>query len=219
MQLVFYSDQIIPENRKVDAALRAMLPANATLGFVPSGDDTDRKWFEARRRYYADSGLRLVHAHDPISRDRRTLAALLSCDAIHLSGGNTAEFLRRLVQAQLVEPLRNYARDGGTLIGASAGAILMTPTIALDALFSDQDPVPADNCDALSLVDFEFFPHLGNEQSYLPRLLAYSRVCERQILACPDGCGVVLCDGELQLIGDGLAVRDGVAVSWHEMQS
>lgn len=218
MQLAFYSDQIIPDNRKVDGALRSMLPAGAKLGFVPSGDDANKKWFEDRRRYYAEAGLRLVHSHDPSSLDQRTLAELLSCDAIHLSGGNTVEFLHRLVQAQLVEPLRKYAREGGTLIGASAGAIMMTPTIALDALFSDKDPVPADTREALSLVDFEFFPHFGNEQSYLPRLLKYSRSCARPILACPDGCGVIVRGSELQLIGDGLTVRDGVAESWHTMK-
>lgn len=218
MQLAFYSDQIIPENRKVDVALRSMLPVNAKLGFVPSGDDANKKWFEGRRSYYAEAGLRLVHSHDPSSLDRRTLAELLSCDAIHLSGGNTVEFLHRLVQAQLIEPLRKYVRDGGTLIGSSAGAILMTPTIALDALFSNKDPIPADTREALSLVDFEFFPHFANEPSYLPRLLKYSLGCSRSILACPDGCGVVLRGSELQLIGDGLTVRDGAAVSWHKIK-
>jgi dipeptidase E len=36
-------------------------------------------------------------------------------------------------------PLREYASRGGIIIGTSAGAILTTPTIALDAIFSDGD--------------------------------------------------------------------------------
>jgi dipeptidase E len=214
MKLAFYSDQIIPENRRVDAVLVSILPSKARLGFVPSGGDPTRKWFEDRRAYYAESGLQLSHFHDPAIDDQGSLAALLSCDAIHLSGGNTREFLSRLSRADMIRPLRQYARQGGVLIGTSAGAILLTPNISVDALFLGDDPDQAAQSEALSLAEFEFFPHLGNDQSYLPRLLKYSRSCSRAILACPDGCGVILQEDALQLIGDGLVIKGGDATSW-----
>jgi dipeptidase E len=213
MKLVFYSDQIIPENRRIDTALVAMLPSKARIGFVPSGGDPTRKWFLDRRAYYAEVGLDLAHSHDPATDDQESLAALLCCDAVHLSGGNTKTFLNRLVRADMIRLLREYARRGGVLIGTSAGAILLTPTISVDALFSGNDPERV-NDEALSLSEFEFFPHLGNDPSYLPRLLKYSRACSRAILACPDGCGVILQEKALRLIGDGLVIKDGSATAW-----
>ncbi|WP_246805901.1 Type 1 glutamine amidotransferase-like domain-containing protein [Ensifer sp. ENS10] len=63
------------------------------------------------------------------------IAALFASDAIHLSGGHTGGFLERLKQSRMLGPIRDWALAGGILIGVSAGAILMAPTITTDALF------------------------------------------------------------------------------------
>jgi dipeptidase E len=88
MKLAFYSDQIIPENRRVDAVLVSMLPSKARVGFVPSEGDPKRK-----SRIDAPTmpgwGFSSAHSHDPATGDRGSLAESLSCDAIHLCGGNT----------------------------------------------------------------------------------------------------------------------------------
>jgi dipeptidase E len=214
MNLVLYSDQIIPENRRIDEVLLSMLPPQPRIGYVPSAVEPRQEWFESRRAYYAKIGLPLQHFHDPVLSSEDSLAALLSCDAIHLSGGDTRHFHSRLIQANLMRPLREYASRGGIIIGTSAGAILTTPTIALDAIFSDSDPTLAGPSEGLSLVEFEFFPHLHADPSYLPRLLEYSRASERPILACPDGSGVAVYGSRLHLIGDGLRIRRGNAEDW-----
>jgi dipeptidase E len=139
VKLAVYSDQIVPQNRNIDALVVAMLSKQARIGLVPSGGDPEGKWFEDRRGYYAGVGLQLTHSHDPIGADENSLSALLACDAIHLSGGNTREFLARLESGGMIEPLRDYVRRGGLLIGVSAGAILLTPNIKVDALFSRED--------------------------------------------------------------------------------
>jgi dipeptidase E len=113
VKLAFYSDQIVPQNRNIDELVVAMLSEQARIGFVPSGGDPEGKWFEDRRGYYARGGLRLTHSHDPIGADENSLSALLTCDAIHLSGGNTRKFLASLESGGMVEPLRDYARRGG----------------------------------------------------------------------------------------------------------
>jgi dipeptidase E len=216
MNLVLYSDQIIPENRRVDEVLLSMLPSQPRIGYVPSAVEPRREWFENRRAYYAQMGLPLQIFHDPILDDEGSLTALLSCDAIHLSGGDTRHFHDRLTQANLMLPLREYASRGRVIIGTSAGAMLMTPTIALDAIFSESDPRLIGPSEGLSLVQFEFFPHLYADPCYLPRLLAYSRTHERSILACPDGSGVVVNNGSLQMIGNGLRINRGEARDWRD---
>ena len=50
----------------------------------------------------------------------------------------------------------------------------MTSTVALDAMFSGEDPRAVRDSKALDLIPFEFFPHLNKSADYLPQLLAYS---------------------------------------------
>jgi dipeptidase E len=215
VKLAFYSDQIVPQNRNMDALVVAMLPKQARIGFVPSGGDPEGKWFEDRRRYYAEVSLRLTHSHDPIDADGTSLSVLLACDAIHLSGGNTREFLARLESGGMIEPLRDYARRGGLLIGVSAGAILLTPNIKVDALFTGEDLSWEAAGSALGLVDFEFFPHLHNNPAHLQKLVEYSRHHPRRILGCPDGAGIVAEGRGLSMVGEGVAIEDGQTRSWH----
>ncbi|UVK41614.1 Type 1 glutamine amidotransferase-like domain-containing protein [Mesorhizobium sp. AR10] len=208
---VFYSDQVISANEKVDIRLtKLMRERGRRIGYVPSGPDPDLWFYSEKRAYYARQGLDLDifydldRDHDSAERD-----ALLACDAIHLSGGNTAAFLARLRRSGMLDRLRNWANDGGLLVGTSAGAILMTPTIAVDALFSNKRPEDAKDSAALDLVPFEFFPHVQAKPSYLPDLLAYSTWNSRPIIACPDGDGVVVADGVVECIGDPFWLSNG----------
>jgi dipeptidase E len=172
--------------------------------------------FEDRRGYYARVGLRLTHSHDPIDADGNSLSVLLACDAIHLSGGDTREFFARLNGGRMIDPLRDYARRGGLLIGVSAGAILMTPNIKVDALFTDEDPCRDATGSALGLVDFEFFPYLNNNPAHLQKLVEYSRRHPRRILGCPDGAGILVEDHGVTMVGEGVVIEDGQTRSWHE---
>lgn len=66
----------------------------------------------------------------------------------------------------MLGPLRDWALAGGILIGVSAGAILMAPTIATEALFISLRHEDLTDGDAVGLVPFEFFPHLINHLSH-----------------------------------------------------
>jgi dipeptidase E len=210
---VLYSDQIIPANARIDALLLEMIERRGNrIGYVPSGPDPDGRFFAGRQAYYARYGLRLPIAYD-LDRDhsQAELEDLLACAAIHLSGGNTAAFLGRMKCSGMLAILRRWAEAGGPLIGTSAGAILMTPTIAVDALFTDGDPAEAKKATALDLVPFEFFPHLQARPSHLPDLLRYSTRTPRPIIACADGDGVVVSNGIATCVGDPLRLFDGTA--------
>jgi len=208
---VLYSDQIIPANDKVDDRLVEMMKRRGPrIGYVPSGPDSNFKFYAERQAYYARRGLALDVFYD-LDREHSEpeIDALLTCDAIHLSGGNTAAFLARLKRAGMLEILRDWALEGGLLIGTSAGAILMTPTIAVDALFSGSRPEDVREGKALDLVPFEFFPHLQARQSFLRDLLAYSMHNSRPIIACPDGDGIVISEGLAECVGDLLRISAG----------
>lgn len=213
LNLVLYSDQIIAENSAIDIRLLDLIDsksAGTRIAYVPSGPETERRFFEERKLYYARYSLDLSLFYDldePHSAEE--LEDLFISDAIHLSGGHTGAFLQRLRLSGMLDPLRDWALRGGILIGTSAGAILMTPTIAIDALFFGQRPEEATGGDALNLVPFEFFPHLNAKANYLSELVRYSRHTTRPIIACNDGDGVVVSRGLVEGIGNPIWIADG----------
>ncbi|QEN84775.1 peptidase E [Labrys sp. KNU-23] len=215
LNLALYSDQIIPENSVIDARLVELLEARAggyRIGYIPSAPEPDRRFFNERKAYYSRCRLRLSVFYDlDIPHSAEETGELLACDAIHLSGGHTRGFLERLRQSGLIPVLRDWVLSGGILIGASAGSILMTPTIATDSLFSGGNPEETVDGEALDLVPFEFFPHLGVQTDYLPKLIHYSRHISRPIIACRDGEGVVLTRGKIEYFGTPLWIEGGVA--------
>ncbi len=213
INLALYSDQIIPANSAIDTRLLTILRARGPgtrIGYIPSGPDPAHHFFNDRKSYYSRVGLDLCLSyalednHKPEDTD-----ALFACDAIHISGGQTADFLNRLQLADMVSRLRDWALSGGVLIGTSAGAILMTPTIALDALFTGGRPEDLQAGDALGLLPFEFFPHLNANPNYLSELVRYSKISSSSIVACNDGDGLVVCNGKIEFIGDPLWIAGG----------
>lgn len=211
--LVLYSDQLSPACAAIDLRLVEMLEAlgpGRRIAYVASGPEPDRSFFLAARSYYGRYGLDLALFYDldePHSPD--DFAALFACDAIHLAGGHTGGFLERLKQSRMLGPIRDWALAGGILIGVSAGAILLAPTIATDALFIGRRPADIADGDALDLMPFEFFPHLSDDDTYLPALIRYSTTTARPIAACNDGDGIVVTGGQIECFGDPVWIAAG----------
>ena len=210
--LVMYSDQVIPQNRKVDARLLDLLAGRKRIGYVSSGPEPDRRYYSERRTYYAGLDLDLSVFFDIAAFGADGLADLLGCDAIHLAGGDTRTFLQLLKAHDLMATLSDWALEGGLMIGTSAGAILMTPTVAIDALFTGEDPKAVQDGGALNLVPFEFFPHFDSGRDYLPDLLSYSTSTPNRIAACRDGDGIVVHDGAVECVGDIVWITNGAII-------
>ncbi len=135
-KLVLYSDQMSPETDAIDGRLLRLIgKAAPRVGYIPSSSDPERFFFDQIRTYYAALGASVdVYLELDVSFSQETLPALLACDAVHLSGGNTFYFLYWLKRRAMLPVLRDYVVGGGVLIGVSAGAILMTPDISTSAL-------------------------------------------------------------------------------------
>jgi dipeptidase E len=191
LNLALYSDQIIPANSAIDLRLLEMMRSKGPgkcIGYIASGPEPEQRFFKERKAYYTRFGLDLSKFHDldePHSAEETS--SLFACDAIHLAGGHTAGFLARLKRSATFDKLRNWALNGGLLIGTSAGAILMTPTTATDAIFAGRQLEELEHEAALNLLPFEFFPHLGGNPAYLPALIRYSKYTSNPIIACHDG--------------------------------
>lgn len=222
LNLILYSDQIFPDCSAIDRRLADLLKARGTgnrLAYVASGPEPDRSFFVNAQAYYGRYGLDLALFYDldePHSHEE--IAGLFACDAIHLSGGHTGCFLERLKRSGLLGPLRDWALSGGILVGVSAGAILMSPTIATDALFIGRKPEDITDGDALDLVPFDFFPHLSDDAAYLPALLRYSMHTARPIVACNDSDGIVVTGGRVECVGSPLWISRGAVLAAGEIE-
>ena len=205
-KLVLYSDQEIPENSKVDQRLLSLFgPHSPKLGYIPSSSDPKRTFYQHKQSYYEALGLNLsIYFEIDIDFQPGRIEELLSCDAIHLSGGNTYHFLYWLKERKMTGLLREYVENGGILIGTSAGAILMTPDVSVTDVFGDTpfDSERMTDTSALNLVDFAFLPHINTLKSANTIMVNYSSIHQCVVYGCQDGDGIIINGDKVELIGN-----------------
>lgn len=202
-KLVLYSDQIAPETDAIDQRLLRLIgKAAPSIGYIPSSSDPERFFFDKIRAYYAALGASVdVYFELDASFSAQILPALLACDAIHLSGGNTFYFLHWLKQRAMLPILRDYVVGGGVLIGVSAGAILMTPDVSTSALCGDALMEGLSDPSALGLVDFQFLPHFQAGGVGTAEVAAHQRHFSIPLYACPDGGGIIIDGANVEFFG------------------
>lgn len=210
LRLALFTDQVTQANGAIDQRLLGLMATtNPRIGYVASAPDPDRAYFSSKREYYARLGVDLrPYVDEWTAGDRAGLRDLLDCDAIHLSGGNPYRFLRWLKATGLLVALREFALDGGVLVGNSGGSLLMTGDISFAALSPFGRSERSDSVDALALVDFQFWPHYqpGQErESNASRLLAAAPA----VYACPDGSGIIVEGASIQTFGNPKLFRHG----------
>lgn len=202
LRLAFYSDQVIPLNAAMDARVLALIgKARPRIGYVASMPDPERQWFERKRAYYAALGARLgpyVDAATPPVDG--AWVELMNADAIHLSGGPTYRFLQWVQRSGLDARLRDYALSGKVLIGISAGAMLMTPSLCTATRCGDDPGDLPPDAPALGLVPFHVWPHFEPEKARRPEVRALLAEAA-PVYALPDGSGLVVEGGNLEFIG------------------
>ncbi|MCP1183001.1 Type 1 glutamine amidotransferase-like domain-containing protein [Paenibacillus sp. 1781tsa1] len=197
--LILLSDLVFESNDKLNQKIRSLFHSEQpSIGYIPSCSDPQRRYFEHTRRYYNQIGIDNIQYYDlDLEYEESAFGSIFECDAIHLSGGNTFNFLSLLQKRNVLGLLRSYVKSGGMLIGVSAGSILTTPTIEIAGYGEDADENKVDLKDmkALGLVDFEFAPHWDGSEHTLNALREYTHVNCTAVYACQDGGGLVV-DGE-----------------------
>ncbi len=209
-KLIFHSNQI---NTQVDRAFLKLLDSNSpTIGYIPSKSDLERSYFNERKQWYKQFGItNFIYFDLDKEFNKDKIEELLSTDAIFLSGGDTRYFLNLLQKNNFIPKLRDYIKNGGILIGASAGAILMTPNIEISELDHSYNTPRLKNMSSLNLVDFEFYPHLNSENcKEIEGLKKYSLKTDHILYACKDGEGIVIHNDDIQFIGKVKKIQNGM---------
>jgi dipeptidase E len=204
MHLALHSSHEHPGDLELNRLLFQALGLNAPkVGYIPSDDHNDQSWFLENRELYAQLGASLepvVPLNDNLTE--ATWAELLTCDAIHLAGGDTFDFLARARRYNLESKLRVFLARGGALIGVSAGSILMTPDILTAAICGDPMPVGPFDSSGFSFVDFLFVPHFNGTDTMLEEAQSEATSRQRSLFLCPDGSGILINQASVQTFGN-----------------
>jgi dipeptidase E len=127
------------------------------------------------------------------------LSKLETYRIIYLSGGNTYAFLDAARKRGLEKILRNVIENDGLLIGVSAGAIMMTPTIDIAGTCGgDINNVGLIDTHGFNFVPFEFHPHYTENDK--ATLATY--ITKHTIYLCKDGDGILVTDNGIQKFGE-----------------
>lgn len=134
------------------------LTQKKTIAYIPAG------WRDTPDFFYGGAYSAIGFRHGlsfPIGQyyDPGRERVAFDCEAIHLGGGNTFEFLAMMKMRGLLPKLREYVKNGGILIGTSAGSILMCPSIHIAGFADPNYYLDDDELGSLGLVDFDMKPH------------------------------------------------------------
>jgi dipeptidase E len=207
--LVLHSNQILPNSEIIEHDWIGIIgKSKPVLGYISSISDPKRIYYQIQKSYYARFGINLaVYFELDVSFDTKKLTTLFACDAIHLSGGNTFYFLHYLRKRNMIEPLKEYVKKGGILIGVSAGAILMTRNVS-SAILCGDTPIENDsNWDALGLVKFAFAPHFESIKDGIVTLQQYANKHKVKVYSCRDGDGIIIQGEQVKCFGNVVLVE------------
>lgn len=206
MKLVLYSGYDA-DNEPIDQALISLLKKpNPNVTFIPSAHyvpEHEYKYFCETFEEYGVHNVKIFNVDQPYSA--KQLNAAMSSDMIYLSGGNTFYFLKSIKRQGFDLELKKYVKKGGVLAGLSAGAIIMTPTIATASypkFDRDDNDVGITDLEALRLVPFEFFPHFTAEPEYRRELKKQSKLINNPIYGVADGGAIIVNGSKIEFYGD-----------------
>ncbi|MCL1050752.1 peptidase E [Shewanella abyssi] len=179
------------------------------IGYIASMPDPQREYYQQSQQLYAELNAEMtVYLELESEFSQQALDTLLTCDVIHLSGGDTQRFLQAIKQRQLIEPLKEFAVNGGAIVGVSAGAMLLTPSIASAVLCGDQIKGPHAALTALNLVPFHIVPHFEIAQLNHANFNQQLRSLKSAAYLCGDDDALLLAGDKLVIFGQPRLVKN-----------
>lgn len=173
-----------------------------TVAYISSEPQIeDQPYYLSTIKDYSEvgSGIKVDYFDLSNSFSDLDLEKLLDYGTIYLSGGNTYVFMNSARKRNLFPVLKKHLQNGGLLIGASAGSIMMTPSIDLAGFEDDNIPNLKDT-NGFGFLNFEFHPHY--KEGNLKYLHDYTRDRSNELYVCKDGGGIFYSDGQIKLFGE-----------------
>lgn len=164
-------------NNNRDAIFAQLFPddlKHRVLAYMPSGGVSGAEQYVAEWRDYASRFGADFVAIDNAATGKAALderKKLLASNILVMSGGNTFTLLENLRKSGLDKAILAFAKKPEFILaGFSAGAIVLTPTIAVcNQPGYDDDPGKLDDLTGLGIVDFEVMPHYNKSLRHVLR--------------------------------------------------
>ena len=128
--------------------------------------------------------------------DSQSPSELMQYDAVELIGGNPYYLLNSIQKNGFLDALYYFAQSK-LLIGCSAGALVLTPSLALiDSYTPEMNVVGLNDFSACNLTDVQILPHYSK---FLKKYNAFEEKCARyeqkyncKVIRLNDGEGVII---------------------------
>ena len=184
--------------------VRDFVPTSTRVTFVPYALHDVDAYVEMVRTAMGTWGYEVAGVHE--GGDPRR--AIREADLIFVGGGNTFRLLTRLVELDLLEPIRRRIAEGVPYMGSSAGSNLACATIMTT---NDMPIVYPPTFEALGLVPFQINPHYLDPdpdstfqgETRERRILEYHEMNERPVIGLREG-------SLLRREGDSLELRGSI---------
>ena len=186
-----------------EALARDVTGRDGRVAYVSSSTRTiSRSFFNATRREYGDLDKRIhVDLFElTASYSDRQLRGVLEYGTIHLAGGNSYRFISLIRRRALDCVLKQHLAKGGLIVGVSAGAIVLSPSVNIARIAGDEPESRGDGT-GLGIVPFEFYPHFTGATSEIGNLKTYTRSRECLVYACGNREGLRVSGRDLELFG------------------
>lgn len=123
-------------------------------------------------------------------------------DAVYIGGGNTFKLLKKIKDSKFDVKLIEYYKNGGTVYGGSAGAIIWGRNIDIARICADADVnlVGLKNTSGFDILDgIDVQCHYSNSQSDEHK--EYVKRSGRRVIAIPEDSALVVEGNKLRVIG------------------
>jgi len=179
-------------------------PSQLKLAFIATATDPygdiDMPWLDADRAKLIAMGFKLSDYDLKNKTASQLRADLSSFDVIFVSGGNTYYLLEIVRKTGFDQVLGELLDKGAIYIGASAGSVLLCPTIDHVRLIEHPEVVP-DLVDfrGLGLTDYLIAPHYG-KQKYESRYKQIIQDWGDRILLLKDNQALMINGDKIELV-------------------
>jgi dipeptidase E len=137
---------------------------------------------------------------------------------VYIGGGNTYKLLKELKDFGTFDILSLLAKEGVSIYGGSAGAIILAKTI-IPAGFLDENKVGLIDFSALNLVHgYDVWCHYtGAEDDSIQEYM--NKYGLEKVIAIPEDAGIVVSESEIEVVGPGEVVSFSSERVTHESGS
>ncbi|WP_025820264.1 Type 1 glutamine amidotransferase-like domain-containing protein [Shewanella marina] len=172
------------------------------VAYIASSPDPKRQFYQQTQAYYAAMDMQLnCYLELEDNFDVGMVKQLLEADIIHLSGGDTFRFLYWLKQRHLLPALRAYAIQGGHIVGVSAGAMILSPSIMTAPLCGDINSIGLTDDTGLGLARLLYVPHIDLKNISVDLWDQITQI-DSNILLASDNSAVVIDNSQSHYFGE-----------------